>query len=205
MFMRSRFPARATLAILLLLFAAPLVALLRGDLQHAEPSAGLARSASFSPDDISALRCSNRNSSGVGLKGDYFSQQTLQGELLLSRVDSTVEFEPSREWPVDRGANRPRSARWQGWVKAPLSGRYRFHGEPSAHITVGGLPMAGRAAAPDAFLEMTAGTFYPIQMEVDSLSTTRVRLEWTAPHGMRYVIPRALLFLPTPTVAGAAS
>jgi hypothetical protein len=134
---------------------------------------------------------------GVGLRGEYFSQPAMQGEPLLSRVDTTVEFDASLDWPADKIASRPRAARWQGWVKAPLSGRYRFHGGPHARITVSGLPMAGPLAAADAGLDMSAGSFYPIVMEADLGNASAVRLEWTAPHGMRYVIPRALLFLPT--------
>lgn len=145
----------------------------------------------------SALRCNPRNLGGVGLRGEYFAQAGAKGAVLLSRVDSTVEFDASIDWPADRAGTRPRWARWQGWVKVPVTGRYRFHGGPAATISVAGLPMAGGAAAADASLDMTAGRFYPIVMEADLRGATGVRLEWTAPHGLRYVIPRALLFLPT--------
>ncbi|MBC7958098.1 MAG: hypothetical protein H7Y33_19780 [Cytophagales bacterium] len=170
------------------------VALLRHD---AFPASALAQAGSFDANGPSALRCSGRNMGGVGLKGDYFAHVAMQGEPLLSRVDGTVEFDASFDWPIEKLPSRPRAARWQGWVKVPLSGRYRFHGGPSAAITVSALPMAGPLAAPDATLDMAAGSFYPIVMEVDLTNATHVRLEWTAPHGLRYVIPRALLFLPT--------
>jgi hypothetical protein len=186
-----------TMLSISMLCVAALAALLRYD---SGPAGSLPASEflmASAQDDPSALRCSNRNSTGVGLKGEYFAQRAIRGELLLSRIDSTVEFGQSLDWPADRAAGRPQSARWRGWIKAPLSGHYRFHGEPSARIKVGGLPMAGPAASPDASLEMVAGSLYPIVMEIDSFDAQRVSLEWTAPHGVRYVIPRALLFLPT--------
>jgi hypothetical protein len=180
-----------------LLCATPLAALLRQDAQPFPPAVLDALSAVGGVEGATSMRCSSRNAVGVGLKGDYFSQPALKGEVVLSRIDSTVDFDESLEWPADRSATRPLSVRWQGWVKVPLSGRYRFHGGPAANILVSGLPMAGGAAAADASLDMAVGRFYPIVMEVDLNSTAPVQLEWTAPHGVRYVIPRALLFLPT--------
>ena len=48
-------------------------------------------------------------------------------------------------------------------------------------------------------IEMAAGRYYPLVLEVHGLNVTvdEVRLEWTAPHGMRYLLPRALMYLPT--------
>lgn len=179
-------------AVFALCIAAPLLALLRAD---ATPAATQAAS-SFAPDDSTAMRCSNRNAAGTGLRGDYFAAADMKGAPLLSRVDATIEFDASLDWPADKGRDLPRSARWQGWIKAPLSGRYRFHADPGMRITVSGLPMAGGEAPADAGLELTLGSFYPIVMEADLSGLNRVSLEWTAPHGVRYVIPRALLFLP---------
>jgi hypothetical protein len=50
-------------------------------------------------------------------------------------------------------------------------------------------PLAGPDAAPD--VELSAGRFYPILVEVDRIAAAdaRIRLEWTAPHGARF--PRA--------------
>jgi hypothetical protein len=149
--------------------------------------------------------CSAANAVGVGLRGEYFSEASLRGPAALVRVDDVVDFDPLMNWPSDI-ATRPVSVRWSGWVKPPLSGRYRFHAEaPNMQIRVARKLVAGAGAAPDEKVEMAAGRFYPIEVVVSQLtdSDMRIRLEWTAPHGARYVVPKALLHLPTEMVAAA--
>lgn len=151
--------------------------------------------------------CSAANAVGVGLRGEYFSEASLRGPVALVRVDGVVDFDPVMNWPADIAA-RPVSVRWTGWVKPPLSGRYRFHADaPNMQIRVARNLVAGVGAAPDEKVEMAAGRFYPIEVVVSQLtdSDMRIRLEWTAPHGARYVVPKALLHLPTETVAAARS
>ena len=150
-----------------------------------------------------ANTCSASNAAGVGLQGDYFAEESWRGASMLRRVDGLVDFDASLDWPGGPGSQRPRSARWSGWVKAPISGLYRFHAQaPNLSVRVAGKLLAGADAAIDARLEMAAGRFYPIVVEASRLSGSpeRVRLEWTAPHGARFVVPRALLFLPTESV-----
>ena len=146
--------------------------------------------------------CTAANAVGVGLRGEYFEEESCAGAPLLVRVDGVVDFDQDLEWPTGNAA-RPRSIRWSGWIKPPLSGHYRFHaGAPAMQILVVRQPVAGDGAPPDATLSMAAGRFYPIVVEVSRLaqSTVRLRLEWTAPHGARFLVPRALLHLPTETV-----
>ena len=196
-------PAVLRLAALVLLagaVAAVVVALWRDATERAQSAARLAAAT----DEASALRCSDRNAKGVGLQADYFADAGLQGARLLSRIDPTVEYDAQRDWPAAGPAARPRSARWEGWIKAPLSGRFRFHAEPAATVRVSDQRMAGLGAAPDAAIELTAGRFYPIVMTAELSDAVGARLEWTAPHGVRYVIPRALLFLPSPKAASRA-
>lgn len=151
--------------------------------------------------------CSSANVVGVGLRGEYFAEGGLRGVPLLVRIDSSIDFDASLDWPTDRSSHRPQSVRWTGWVKAPTTGRYRFHVEPkSARVQVARQTVAGADAAPVVALDLVAGRFYPVSVEmsaVDSAKTSRVRLEWTAPHGARFVVPRALLNLPTDTASNA--
>ena len=150
--------------------------------------------------------CSAANATGVGLRGEYFAHAIGAGEPLLARTDGTIDFDPSFEWPAARAAQRPASARWSGWVKPPISGRYRFHADqPFARVVVARQLMAGEGAAPDAAIELAAGRFYPIGVEMTALDgmAGRLRLEWTAPHGARYLVPRALLFLPNDSVVAS--
>jgi PA14 domain len=147
--------------------------------------------------------CSISNATGTGLRGEYYAGEPGKGDPLLVRVDATVDFDPALEWPAQLAAKRPASARWSGWVKPPISGRYRFHADQNAaRLVVARQVMAGPGAAADGSIELAAGRFYPITLEIAQLAamTGRLRLEWTAPHGARYLVPRALLFLPSEAV-----
>jgi len=146
--------------------------------------------------------CSDTNASGVGLRGEYFVTSGLNDAPLIVRTDSVVDFDPAADFKEEGGNRRFQSARWTGWVKPPISGRYRFHlGETVATITVSRQIVAGPGVPADAFVELTAGQFAPIRVELDQIPALggRVRLEWTPPFGSRFVVPRAALFLPADT------
>lgn len=152
--------------------------------------------------------CSATNATGSGLRGEYFSRDPRRSAPLLVRVDPTVDFDASLDWPASLAAQRPGGVRWTGWVKPPIAGRYRFHvGQPGARIVVARTVLAGEGAAADAAIELAAGRFYPITVEVPQLDAIsgRLALEWTAPYGARYVVPRALLFVPSETASTSRS
>jgi len=140
--------------------------------------------------------CSAANSAGVGLQGEYFAAGDCTGHALLSKVEGPVELDPATVWPQ----GSPGSARWRGWVKPPLPGKYVFHVDhPSAKIVVARQVFQGGDDSSSNQIEMAAGRYYPVLLEVHGLNVSMagVRLEWTAPHGMRFLVPRALLYLPT--------
>ncbi len=147
--------------------------------------------------------CSTKNAVGTGLRGEYFARAAGGGEVLLVRTDGTVDFDSRFEWPAQRSVSQPESARWTGWIKPSMTGRYRFHADQAtASLVVAHQPMLGEGAAAGTSIELAAGRYYPITLQLDQLASMkgRLRLEWTAPHGARYLIPRALLFLPTEQV-----
>lgn len=147
--------------------------------------------------------CSTKNAVGTGLRGEYFARDTGRGEVLLARTDGTVDFDRTFEWPAQPAGPRPESARWSGWIKPSIAGRYSFHAEQAAaSLVVARQTLLGEGAAAGASIELAAGRFYPITLQLDQIASMkgRLRLEWTAPHGARYLIPRALMFLPTERV-----
>ena len=151
--------------------------------------------------------CSPSNAIGVGLRGEYFGAENCLGTALLTRIDQVVDFDRSLDWPTDKRAQPPRSVRWSGWIKPPLGGKYRFHCDvPGARMLVSRTPQLGGNAPADTAIELAAGRYFPVVLEIPRLAdvTGRIRLEWTAPFGSRYVIPRQLLHLPTDTVAAPA-
>ncbi len=146
--------------------------------------------------------CSPSNAPGTGLRGEYFARDFAQGKVLLVRTDSTVDFDNGFEWPAQAG-ERPKSARWTGWVKPSIAGSYRFHAnQEAASLVVARQPMLGQGASATASIALAAGRYYPMTLQIDHVAAMkgRLRLEWTAPHGARYLIPRALMFLPSERV-----
>jgi hypothetical protein len=190
---RRRFLGMGTAALAVLsrdaaAFAGPprLAGSQRGELAQAERLASL---------------CTASNAIGIGLMGEYFRALSFRGKPVLTRIDSTIDFDESMEWPKSAPFSRAASVRWTGWVKAPLAGAYLLHlSHPDATVKVSRQEMV-KAGVTQASIEMAPGRYYPISVEIESLkaSFARFRLEWTAPHGARYVVPRALLHPPTDT------
>ncbi|MGV3727073.1 PA14 domain-containing protein [Hydrogenophaga sp.] len=148
--------------------------------------------------------CSAKNAVGTGLRGEYFAKEGMQGPAQLVRVDEVIDFDRSVGAAANPRAASIASVRWSGWLKASISGAYRFHADaPNMQIVVARQIVAGAGARPGEKMDLAAGRFYPIEIRVTQLteSDRRIQLEWTAPHGARYVVPRALLHPPTETVA----
>lgn len=146
-----------------------------------------------------AAVCSASNVAGTGLRGEYFAADGMRGQPLLVRVDSTVDFDRTLDWPTGV-PSRPRSAQWTGWIKAPITGPYRFHsGQQRSTIVIARQTLLRPESAGEEAIDLTAGRFYPLLLQVERLDlmAQRLKLEWTAPFGARYVIPRSLLYVPT--------
>jgi hypothetical protein len=147
-----------------------------------------------------ASLCTGANSVGIGLLGEYFQSALFAGKPILTRIDGVIDFDPALDWPAHPGPARALSVHWTGWVKAPMAGQYRFHLTPAmGRVQVSRQLLAGIGASPAGSIELAAGRYYPLDIEIDRLPSSfeRLRLEWTAPHGARYVVPRALLHPPT--------
>ena len=109
-----------------------------------------------------AALCSASNVAGTGLRGEYFADDKASGKPLLVRVDTTVDFDRTLEWPDGAAGARPRSAQWRGWIKAPISGRYRFHtSQPRSTLVVSRQSMLGPQGEDGDAIELTAGRLLP--------------------------------------------
>jgi hypothetical protein len=147
-------------------------------------------------DATRAALCSSAIPGGTGLSGEFFSSEGLRGTRLAERLQTELE------WPTGLAA---RSARWIGWLRAPLTGFYAFHARvPGVQITVAGRRVGGEGAAPQARVELAAGRFHPILIELPRIDPALkdLRLEWTAPHGARFAIPGRAMYPPTERVGG---
>ena len=148
---------------------------------------------------LSAL-CSNSNAIGVGLRGEYFAEENWLGRPDATRTDPTVEFDSLHELLKASGLKGIESVRWTGWIKAHVTGRFRFDGgSPDVRVLVSNIALSDARTAAAADIQLSAGRYYPVRVELDRISTSRypIRLQWTTPYGAHYVVPRQLLFLPT--------
>jgi hypothetical protein len=174
----------------------------------AQPAAGSVGAAELKHAAERAELCSAANATGTGLRGEYFARDPKANAPVLVRVDATLDFDPLLEWPAALANQRPGRARWTGWVRPPIGGRYRFHvDQPDTRVVVARQVLVGEGAASDATIELAAGRFFPITVEARRLDeiSGRLQLEWTAPYGARYVVPRALLFVPSDTAPASRS
>lgn len=140
--------------------------------------------------------CSSRNKAGAGLRGQYFSVAGCAGDPRVTRLDGPVELEGTPDWPI----GEIRSIRWQGWVRPPLPGRYFFHMDgQAADVTIGRVLVLERTSTQSVPIEFAAGRYYPVDVRVEARNpaSLRARLSWTAPHGIKFLIPRASLYPPT--------
>jgi hypothetical protein len=150
---------------------------------------------------IRGSRCSVREAKATGLLAEYFDQPGWRGKALLSRLEGPL----NGDWPgAGQQAQAPvRSARWRGWVRAPVSGLYAFHVDwPEAQIRV-----SGQALTATQTVHLDAGRYHPIHIELEDLAARPagavlppLNLAWTAPHGARYTVPKAVMFKPSDTV-----
>jgi hypothetical protein len=162
-------------------------------------SSGSMAGAELKQAELRASVCSAANVAGAGLRGEYFADDSPRGTPSLVRVDSTVDFDRTLDWPASAAVPRPRSAQWTGWIKAPISGRYRFRtSQPRTSLVVARQSMIGKDGREEEAIELTAGRFYTVTLQADRLDLMqgRLALEWTAPFGARYVVPRPLLYVP---------
>jgi hypothetical protein len=171
-----------------------------GMLALAQSTASTATTATTAaPNDGPGQLCTSRNLPGIGLRGEYFAAPNAKGKLLLSRMDLQVDFDAALLWPAELQKTPPKSVRWTGWIRVPLGGVYVFHlpeGQ-QGEIKVAN-DVALSADGQSKKIELIAGRFSPISITLPKLAADKpVKLEWTAPHGLRYTVPRGLLYPPT--------
>lgn len=197
---------RGTFLLIALLLVCTLV---RQDMPGGAFAAHLSGGETTDPELLRAAQrgalCSDMNPTGVGLRGEYYAKEKLQGTPLLVRTDAGIDFDSALDWSVVSGISpRPKSVRWTGWVKPPVTGRYQFHLQASgATVTVARKVLTGLADPNEAYVELHAGRYAPVVIEMSPLpeGAEHIRFEWTTPYGARFVVPRALLFTPSESAA----
>jgi hypothetical protein len=137
---------------------------------------------------------------GDGLKGEYFANKDLTGAPVLTRIDSTVDFNwgagsPAAAVPADNF-----SARWTGFITAPVSGVYTLYvaSNDGNRLWINGSAITNRWTAGNSeqsgAITLVAGQRYAITLEVfEGVKTALARLSWAFPGQAKQVIPQASL------------
>jgi PA14 domain/Right handed beta helix region len=144
--------------------------------------------------------CSPRLDQRYGLKAEYFSDETLTN-LAWSRVDPNLDqgwYEATGPSGTFLPKNEHWSARWTGYLEAPVSGVYTFKltADDGARLWISGQPLVDRWAYKDpptdqATISLQAGQRVPVKLEFRQGSGGgSLRLEWSFPGQPVEVIPR---------------
>jgi mono/diheme cytochrome c family protein len=140
---------------------------------------------------------------GSGLTGRYFSNRTLSGTPVLTRIEA-VDFNWGGNPPATGMAKDNFSIRWTGQVKTTTAGAYRFVtvSDDGVRLWVNGVLMidnwTNHAAKTNtsSTITLAANTRYTITMEYyENTGSAVARLQWRLPNTTTNVtIPREALF-----------
>ena len=142
----------------------------------------------------------------TGLTGQYFNDPgngTHFGTLILTRVDSTVNFDWASDSPAAGVGADNFSVRWTGRVEAPVTGSYYFStlSDDGIRLWVNGQLVidnwTDHAATTNtsALISLTAGVRYTITLEFyENWGAAVANLQWTYPGQATQVIPQSRLF-----------
>jgi len=153
---------------------------------------------------------------GDGLAAQYFNDKTL-GNLALSRVDSTVNFDWQNGSPAAGMNSDNFSARWTGQVQAKYSEAYTFttNSDDGVRLWVDGKQLINNwtdhALTEDkGTINLIAGQKYDIKLEYyENAGRAALQLMWSSAHQAQEIVPQSQLFsagipssipIPTPIV-----
>ncbi len=149
---------------------------------------------------------------GNGLQGDYFNNTGLVATPVLTRTDSTVNFNWGDSGPGHGIAHNRFSARWTGQVEAGATGAYKFAtvSNDGIRLWVNNVQLinhwTSHATAKDESpaINLTAGQKYDIKIEFyENVGAAVARLLWTPPALTEVVVPESALFS-TPVTPGTS-
>jgi len=120
---------------------------------------------------------------GTGLRAQYFTNDSLNGDPAVTRVDERVWFDDQHPWPQEAS-----SVRWSGAVEPVVSGRHTFSIYPAnsgARLWVGGRIVLDHWQDSGKFwsepIELRAGRRYAIRMETRRIGDKpQAHLNWEA-------------------------
>ena len=144
---------------------------------------------------------------GDGLTAVYFGTIDLSGPALLSRIDSTINFDWGFGLPNPSVTGRPFSIRWTGFFMPQYSESYTLYVKAGdgVRLWANGIsqPLIDRwtvqlpieTSTVPAALSLTAGQLCPITIEYyDDTAPGGITLSWSSPSTPKAIIPQTQLF-----------
>ena len=141
------------------------------------------------------------SATGTGLYGEYFDSKDLT-QRKLSRTDSTVNFDWGSGSPDPSIGAGTFSARWTGWLQAPLSGSYSFHtlSDDGVRLWVNGVLVINNwtnhgVIEDSGSITLSAGEKYDLKLEFyENTGAAVIKLKWTPPGQSKQIIPQQRLY-----------
>ncbi|MBE9010436.1 DUF4347 domain-containing protein [Pseudanabaenaceae cyanobacterium LEGE 13415] len=146
---------------------------------------------------------------GNGLLGEYFNNIDFTAPV-LSRIDTTVNFNWGAGSPAPNIGSDTFSIRWTGQILAPTTGTYQFFTttDDGVRLFVNGQQVINSfinqaATERTGSVSLVAGQRYDIRMEYfENAGSASARLAWAGPGIAKQVVPQSQLFstiTPPPT------
>lgn len=170
---------------------------------RASPSSGAALPA-LKPGEVVM---SPKPGTGIGLTARYFANKEVAGGSAVTRVDPVVDFQWNGQPPAPGMEPYNFSARWEGWVEAPVAGTFTFYtmSDDGVRLWINGAPVidnwTDHGATEDTSnrtVALKAGQRIPIRMEVyQGTGGAEARLRWSftgAKNQEKQTIPKEYLY-----------
>ncbi len=141
------------------------------------------------------------SATGTGLYGEYFDNKDLTSRK-LSRTDTTVNFDWGSGSPDPLIGADTYSARWTGWVQAPVSGSYTFYtsSDDGVRLWVNNVLIINNwtdhgVTENSGVITLTAGKKYDIKLEFyENGGAAVIKLSWAYPGQAKQIIPQPRLY-----------
>ena len=131
-----------------------------------------------------------------GLRGQYFDAPAF-ADAVMTRVDATIDFDWAGGAPDSSMGSDTFMARWSGWVRPPLTGRYTFtvDADDDARLFVNDVMLVddwdGAGTPPQSGeIVLAGGQWYRIVLAYREVSgSAHVALKWSAPGLNEQIVP----------------
>ena len=138
-----------------------------------------------------------------GLWAEYYNSTSLDGSPYVTQTDPLVDLEPAADAPAPGVTGGGYSARWQGSLRAPVTGTYQFSiwADDALRFWVNGQKLLDNwgttgARALTASVSLSSNLPVPIRLELQQTGgNSGIRLAWTPPGSTSSVVSTSQ-FLP---------